>query len=198
MIKYKNVSELEGDSQEVLNALKAGNGGILKQMYFLYRTDFIVWLCRKTSCKEDMALDIFHQSLMALHYNIVNDKISKFEKSIRAYLFGIGKNKYLQIIRKKQPETLSYDGFDDFEEDLAVLPDEACLKKEQRKNILGLLRKMREPCYSILYLFYYENRSLADIAIQLNYLNDKVAKTQKARCMNKLRIAAKKIEHKLR
>jgi len=49
---------------------------------------------------------------------------------------------------------------------------------------------MNCACKKILILFYYENRSMKEIAEIMNLANDKVAKNKKNRCLNKLRSLA--------
>ncbi len=198
MTNYKNIKNLESNRQKWLQDLQAGNDAALQQLYIFYRNNFIKWLTHKTSCDETLALDVFQESVLALYRNVQQGKLTHFEKSIRSYLFTIGKYLYLQKIRKKQITTTEITWEAEISPAVSLAPDESVIQNEQQKLLLNLLQKMKEPCHSILHAFYYQNKSIKEIAQQLNYQNSNVVKVQKARCMSRLRIKAKKIEEKLR
>jgi DNA-directed RNA polymerase specialized sigma24 family protein len=48
---------------------------------------------------------------------------------------------------------------------------------------------MDEPCCSLLDKFYWEELSGEEIARQMNYKNADTVKTQKYKCMQKLKVA---------
>jgi hypothetical protein len=46
---------------------------------------------------------------------------------------------------------------------------------------------MGEPCKGILNAFYLENKSMTEIATHFGYTNAENAKTQKYKCLNRIR-----------
>lgn len=195
MHKYTTIQELEDNRQEWLKRLQSGEEQMLKVLYKHFRNDFVRWVQSKTSCSETEALDIFQDSIVALYHNVQKGTLVNFEKSIRAYLFTIGKYIYYRKSnKKKQIQITSFEDASREVNNLVATPDVSSLKNEQQKLILVLLKKMKEPCKSILELFYYQNYSLKEIAAQLNYGSANVVKVQKVRCMNRLRAAAEKIQ----
>ena len=50
-----------------------------------------------------------------------------------------------------------------------------------------LLNKLGEPCQQLLTLFYFNNYTMESIAETMGYKNDKVAKSQKVRCLKELK-----------
>ena len=67
--------------------------------------------------------------------------------------------------------------------------EEYQLQKKERylQKITYLLQQMGNPCKAILEYFYYEKKSMQEIANALNFKNTNVAKTKKNKCLNRLR-----------
>jgi DNA-directed RNA polymerase specialized sigma24 family protein len=58
---------------------------------------------------------------------------------------------------------------------------------ERNKAIRETVNKMDKPCAPLLIAFYWEGYSMDEIANNLGYSNANSAKTQKNKCMNKLK-----------
>ena len=75
------------------------------------------------------------------------------------------------------------------EESVAVDSDiTQFLEFENNVNILqDCFAKIGEPCNTLLKAFYVDNKSMQEIAINFGYTNTDNAKTQKYKCLNRLR-----------
>lgn len=84
----------------------------------------------------------------------------------------------------------------DEEESIKEIPDvPSCRedsKDEQEAFIFKTIKSMKDPCYTILYLFYYRKLKLSLITKRLNYRNPTVTSIQKGRCIKSLRKAVVK------
>ena len=49
------------------------------------------------------------------------------------------------------------------------------------------VKKMREPCCSVLTLYYWDRKCMDEIATIMNYSNGDVAKNRKSLCIKELR-----------
>lgn len=49
------------------------------------------------------------------------------------------------------------------------------------------INQLKEPCYSILMMFYFKKMSFNAIARVMNYKTEKVVKNQKYRCIQQLK-----------
>jgi RNA polymerase sigma-70 factor (ECF subfamily) len=49
------------------------------------------------------------------------------------------------------------------------------------------LQKLGDPCRKLIELFYYEKKSITEIADEMDYKNPETAKNQKCKCMARLR-----------
>lgn len=181
------VSQLEGNKKEWLNSVKSGNSKALELVYRAYRLDFIQWLCAKTSANEEIALDIFQESVLALYKNAKLGRLDNITSSIKTYLFAIGKRIFLYLNRQHKIKTDSLIVEDLPLKELIVLPAATNSLTDKQQIISELVGKLRPNCKNILYLFYYENHKLKEIAERLNYKNTNVVKVMKVRCMEALR-----------
>lgn len=130
--------------------------------------------------------------------NIIKAKDSKpLSCSVRTYFMGIAKLKYLEWLREHpsfaDPETemgkkVRENGFDEHEY-MKILYEES--NNIQLEIIADLLSKMSERCYEILSKFYYEDKDLDRILIEIPSIKSKNAlKTKKHKCMENLREVA--------
>lgn len=181
------VSELEGNKQEWLESVKKGNSKALELLYRAYRTEFVQWLCTKTSATQEIALDIFQESVLALYKNAKVGRLDNITSSIKTYLFAIGKRIFLYRNRQDKIKTDSLVVEDLPIKQLLVLPKETDTLTERQQLISELIGRLRPTCKNILYLFYYESQRLKDIAVRLNYKNTNVVKVMKIRCMEALK-----------
>ena len=130
--------------------------------------------------------------------NIVKGKDGKpLSASIRTYFMSIAKLKYLEWLREHpfyaNPETeigkkVRVNGFDE-EEYINMLYGES--DNIQLEIIADLISKMSERCYEILTKFYYEDKDLDRILMEIPSIESKNAlKTKKHKCMENLREVA--------
>lgn len=130
--------------------------------------------------------------------NIIRGKEGKpLSGSIRTYFMGIAKLKYLEWLREHpffaDSETeigkkVRANGFDE-KEYMNMLYGES--DNIQLEIIADLISKMSERCYEILTKFYYEDKNLDRILMEIPSIESKNAlKTKKHKCMENLREVA--------
>ena len=133
---------------------------------------------------EEEIKDVYQQATVVFYENLVDGKLDQLSSSLKTYLFGIGKNLLLKRINKKEIEHRHLDrvkehwlfhGID--------IPDNSQVVQRVRNELI----EMKEPCHSILEMFYIENLSLEVITQRLEYRSSDVVKTQKSRCVKNLR-----------
>lgn len=174
------------DRREValFTLLKSGSEEGIIQVYDAYRSEFIQWCMKNFSAMEADAADIFQDSVIALYYNIRNEKISELSSSIKTYLFAIGRNLALKKLNQNSKMVVN----DDIVKLSSEFVDDDFLEANDKKEVIAsLLTEMGEPCQSILRLFYFHKFSMDAIASRLGYKNEHVVKSQKLRCFNTLK-----------
>ncbi len=122
------------------------------------------------------ARDIFQDALVILHKK-VRDTDFTLAVPLQHYLFGISKNCWLAELRrqKKMPFVQQDVDVTDY-----VSDDEPDYNLANAAfNLLG------EKCRQLLILFYFKKQSYKEIAGELSFNDEKVAKNQKYRCIQK-------------
>ncbi len=176
-----------------ISEMKKGNSKLVASLYKQYKGDFVRWIRNKTSCSEELAVDVFQDSILALYENIKKGKIVAFDYTVKTYLFGIGKKVYLLHLRRLKQERFQTVSLEDNGVDTNQLNIQIPVNNlSEKKSLLTLLLKMKDPCKSILYMFYYKEFKIKEIAEELKYKNENVVRVQKARCMTALRKAYSK------
>ena len=169
----------------LLQQIKIGNRMVLNQLYQTYRDEFIHWTKWKFNCKEEDSIDVFQETMIAFYENVVNGKITEFQSSIKTYLFAIGRNILLKRFRNEQIKTEELEVLQNTANQLQI--DHKLNLTERQKTIAQLLKKLGEPCKTLLQLFYYQKYSIEAITHEMNYKNNSVVKNQKVRCIKRLR-----------
>ncbi len=164
-----------------------GDDTALKEVYVEYRLPFINF-ARKFQLEQDEILDIYQDTIIAMHENFISGKVEEMRSSIKTYLFSIGKYKiyaYLRANRKMNllndkdlPKTAAQEY--DFEINENPLTEQQVLMRNG-------LEKMGGRCRNILELFYYRGLTIDEMRISEGYENNNTVKSQKSRCLKKLK-----------
>lgn len=125
--------------------------------------------------KED-AEDIFHETLLVLHRKV---QAGNFElsASLNTYLTAVSRNLWYQELRRRNKEIRTNDFIE-----VEITEDEnekVFRQAEMAFNLLG------EKCRELLIRFYYKKQNMQTIAVALGFSNERVAKNQKYRCLEK-------------
>ena len=134
---------------------------------------------------NNLIVEVYQDAIVRMWENIQRGKITiETMSSIDGYLYGIGKNVLLEKLRDNKV-------FID-DERIVALPDSDDFiseseTDEQQKEIREVVYKMGTPCAPLLLKFYWDAQSWEDIASELGYANANSAKTQKNKCMNKIK-----------
>lgn len=150
---------------------------------------------------EDLAQD----ALVALFENVNSGKLTVLTSSLTTYVIRIFENKAKEALReKKKLPALSLPQSQDDDDDTPDPVDIGIVKKtleqweeeDDRKEqeqlqmaVREIVGNLKEPCKTILWSFYWEDGNMKRIAELMNYNTTDVAKTQKSKCMTKVKVA---------
>lgn len=122
------------------------------------------------------AEDIFQDALLILQQKLTDTRF-ELSSSLQAYLMGIVRNCWHQELRRRQqlpPGTEI-----DVPMEIAINEEMAMQQAQSAFHLLG------EKCRELLILFYYRQKSYREIAQLLSFSDERVAKNQKYRCLEK-------------
>ena len=181
------LTQLEQNKYKWVERIKAGDSKALELLYRAYRKEFIKWLCHKTACDEELALDIFQESVLALYKNAKRGQLDEMKGSLKTYLFAVGRKLFLLQNRNNRIKAVDLEVDKGFLEELKIVPQHAKNLTDRQQMVVELIPRLRVLCQDLLFMFYYEGLNMKEIAQKQNYKTVNVAKVMKARCMESLR-----------
>lgn len=135
----------------------------------------------------DIAKDLFHDALVIFIEKQQENKLS-LTGSASSYLVGITKMLWYQHLKNHKQE-FSLDDEETFE---TPAIEHAQKEKEEIQHLHNHLKQTGARCLDLLTAYYYDKKSLEEIADELNYKNVRSATVQKYKCIEKLRSQMKK------
>lgn len=174
--------------QELLKELATGERIATEQIYSKHYPIITKWI-RNNGGTESDAADVYQEAMVIL-YEKAQTEDFRLTCKIGTYLFSISKNLWYKKINKsqKQPDSLSEPGFEEkldraYEDDINVHHE----RENHFRQLDDALEQLGEPCSSLLKAFYQQDKSMTEIALQFGYTNPDNAKTQKYKCLTRLK-----------
>ena len=182
--------------QQLLAALAQGEREATEQ---IYRQNYRIingWLLKNGGSATD-ADDLFQEAMVVLFSKAQSEEF-RLTCSIGTYLFAISKHLWYKKLQRKSRDPIALldnTGNDDEENDNGIAYEEDVDAHEEREahynQLDEALEQIGEPCRSILKAYYHQDKSMQEIAADFGYTNTDNAKTQKYKCLTRL----KKIFH---
>lgn len=168
---------------EWLDGLRNNDSAAVRKLYQTFRSEAVNWLIREYDCQEEDAADIFQEAIIALTQGAVQGKLDNLNCTLKTFLFSIAKNLARKQWRSKNRSGMMVS----ITEAENLVEERPIVNTEEAEAIKSALKDLGEPCYSILYQYYYQRHSLEVIAERMGYKSAEVVKTQKSRCLKGLR-----------
>ncbi len=173
---------------QLIEAIKANDQTALKEFY-ISNYPKIEAMVLKNNGTVAHAKDLYQESFITVWKNL---KTKSFEpqndSALQGYLYQIARNKWTDILRSSRfkkthqltDEKLVYlkqeEHNNDYEEE-----------QDTKLNIaMEAFKNLGQPCKQLLTTFYFEKKSLREIASQLS-IEEHSVRNKKYRCMEKLR-----------
>jgi RNA polymerase sigma factor (sigma-70 family) len=171
------------DSEVVFGILNDSEN-ILKRVYVAY-FPMVLQLIINNNGTADDAKDVYQEAIIVLYNKI---KSGKFELSskLKTFLYSVCRKLWL----KRLSQLSRYGGdIKDFEDHMPMEEesDMHAGRELQFTKMEGALQLLGEPCKTIIEDFYIHNHSMQDICERFGYTNADNAKTQKYKCLQRLK-----------
>ncbi len=173
------------DDTELIKGIKENNSMIIS---YVYKKNFpvIANFIRLNGGTNDDAKDVFQEAMVVLFNNLQNNDF-KLTSKINTYLYSISRNLWLSELKKDQNKTDEIFELEEYlPDDELTLEDKEWILFNQKRLALSL-KLLGEPCKSILTNFYFNRWSMQEIAEAMGYTNAENAKTQKYKCLLRLK-----------
>jgi len=177
------VSTLE-EEKLILKGLAANDKQAIET---IYRDNYamIQAFILNNSGSQDDARDIFQEAMIVL---FEKSRSESFELSsqLKTYIYSVSRRLWLKRLNQMQ----RYSGhLDNMEETIPVEEDiESHEKKDTDFTLMeNAMSKIGEPCKSLLDAYYIQKKHMQEIAADFGYTNADNAKTQKYKCLMRLK-----------
>lgn len=158
-----------------------------KAIETIYKENFnmVQALVLNNNGSYDEARDIFQEAMITLYEKVQTDSFVLTCK-INTYMYSVCKRLWLKRLQQLGRYSNQMEGF---EETVQVEED---IENHERKNsdfamMEKALNHIGEPCRSLLESFYIKKLGMQDLAKQFGYTNADNAKTQKYKCLMRLK-----------
>ncbi len=177
------MSSIEHD-KFLLEGLAAQDKTAVEQWYRDHFT-MVKALVVNNNGSADDAADIFQEVMIVLYQKV---KQGNFELHCQLKTFIYSVSRRLWLKKLQQLQRFASDNYD-VEETVHVEDDvEYHLKKQEEFTIMeAAMAKIGEPCKSLLQAYYIEKKHMNEIASVFGYTNADNAKTQKYKCLVRLK-----------
>ena len=133
----------------------------------------------------DDAKDIFQEAMIVL-YEKARSGTFELSCQIKTYVYSVSRRLWL----KKLQQASRYSG--DIGNAEAIVPVEDDVEEHSRRDaefeMMGkAILSLGEPCKSLLEAFYLQKKNMQEIAVSFGYTNAENAKTQKYKCLMRLK-----------
>ena len=149
--------------------------------YFPMVLQFIL----KNNGDENDAKDIYQEGVIVL-YNKIKSGDFELTSKLKTYLYSVCRRLWLKRLAEKDRHT---GNVSDFEDVLSV--DEEVEEHSRTElefdNMKASLEQLGEPCATIIQDFYIHSMSMQEICEKFGYTNTDNAKTQKYKCLQRLK-----------
>lgn len=173
--------------QQIIDGFRNNDRKVINVFYAVNRGAFLNHF-RNTYGKDDEYLtDLYQDANVTLWENIKTGKLNKMTSTLSTYLFAVGKYKMMARDRKFKEMTTELDlqNLNLVDSDAEEMEE----KEEKERKINELVSKMTYPCSDILRMHYWEKLSGEEIAVKMRYVSTDAVKSQKYKCMQKLKQA---------
>jgi RNA polymerase sigma factor (sigma-70 family) len=170
---------------QFISGLKANNNEILKALYKKYY-HLVLKLVVNNSGNSDLAQDLYQETIIAVYENVQKPQF-QLNCQLQTYIYSIAKRLWLKQLKKNSNTYLFKE---EEENDLVDVTEDVGFHLEKENNILKMntsLDLLGEPCKTLIQDFYVNKKSMDEIAEKFGYTNADNAKTQKYKCLQRLK-----------
>ncbi|NJB84429.1 RNA polymerase sigma factor (sigma-70 family) [Lewinella marina] len=135
--------------------------------------------------RQDLAVELFTEALIILVENVRSGRLTELTARLDTYLNAVARNRYRKLQRRNREPNWDPDRLPE----ALVEPPNGSEAEEVRQEVHRKMRELGPRCRQLLAHFYFLQLDWATIAEVLGYKNAASAKTNKAKCMARLRVS---------
>ena len=177
MLKLNLVSD-----ESLVERIKANDRSVLGDLFIKFEKVVFKHIQTHGGNLDD-AKDMLQESIIVLWQNVSAGRF-KLQSKLSTYLVAVAKNKWMVEMRKKKRFVKDDPPEHAHPSEPGIL--DKLVDDEMLDRVRFALEQIKPVCKQLLLLFYFEERSMEEIANLLNFANMNVAKAKKYQCKKAL------------
>ncbi len=169
----------------LLEGLARSEKGSIEAIYREHYSMVQAFILNNTGSPDD-ARDIFQEIMIVLYEKACSGSF-ELNCQLKTFVYSIGKRLWLKKLQQLQRySSAPVEGLQE------TVPVDEEMELHERKNMQfsymeTSMVKIGEPCKSLLEAYYIQKKHMQDIAAEFGYTNADNAKTQKYKCLMRLK-----------
>ncbi|MFM6953698.1 MAG: RNA polymerase sigma factor [Sphingobacteriaceae bacterium] len=169
---------------DLIVGIRNGAKGSLDALYSAHFPMILQFVINNNG-NEDDAKDIFQEAVIVLYTKITSGNF-ELNSKLKTYIYAVCRHLWLKKLNQSSrfsAQTYELESVAEVETDLEQHEEQ----NQQFKQMQVALGQLGEPCKTIIEEFYLHSRSMQEICEQFGYTNADNAKTQKYKCLQRLK-----------
>lgn len=176
---------IQFSDNEFIEGLRIGDNETLTALYKKYY-NLVHKLIVNNSGSSEAAQDIYQETIIVLYENTQKADF-ELKCQLQTYIYSVARRLWLKQL-KRSGKTLLFK--EEEESEVADLTEEMQDYEEKEEEIRQMhksLAELGEPCATLISDFYVRKMNMEEIAEKFGYTNANNAKTQKYKCLQRLK-----------
>ena len=175
---------------KILDLIRRGDEEALVMLYELNRRPVLAYITRNSGTADD-AEDMLQESLVVLWERVRSGRF-EYSAKLSTYVFGVVKNTWLRRLAQKRREVPSELDPDERSNGAPSALDDL-IEREEAGLVRSALERIGEQCRRLLKLFYWEELSMEEIALEMGFANADTVKAKKYQCKKALETVLRQV-----
>lgn len=169
--------------EQLLEGIRRGDTAAILQLYKMSYHSVEHFIVQNSGSEAD-AQDIFQEALIVLCEKVSQPHFM-LTSSLNTLLYSICRRMWLKHLRDSKRHL----DVDDFQEFIPLEEENEDWEamEQQRRAMHQAMEELGSPCKELLKAYYFEHRSMQQIADLFGYTNAQNAKNQKYKCLQRLK-----------
>ncbi len=181
-----NLVNVKGESNEQV-LLKGLVSNDKKAIETIYKQNFnsVQGFIVNNNGSYDDARDVFQEAIMALYHNAQSPSFV-LNCQIKTYLYSVSRRIWLKKLQQSNRFSAQVEGM----ENVVMVEEDIAFHEKQNADFEIMeraLNSLGEPCKGVLEAYYLQRKDMRQIAEEFGYTNADNAKTQKYKCLGRLK-----------
>jgi len=177
------VTAVSNEDARFLERIHSGDEEALVRLFEANRTVIASYVTHNKGTEAD-ARELLQEAVVILWERVRADRFEQTAK-LSTFIYGVVKNLWLRrLARRRREVPLEIDPDVTPSDSASILDD--MIEHEEAEEVRRAMQMIGETCRKLLHLFYWEERSMEEIAAAMGFANGDTAKAKKYQCKKAL------------